>query len=358
MPIKNVQERLRRIAVRATSCKYPSIAEAVEALGFVQIDPIQAPARAQDLILRHRVPGYRAGDMDAAYPELALEEDLLYAHGYVTRETWSLLHPRVVPAPSPLEREVHALLEREGPLDAHGVSERIPSDPVRNAWGGRSKATQLALERLHRAGRARIAGRASGRRIYGVATPPEAAPIEQRLRALALVAAKSLAPVRERRLRADISRMGARFGHPRRGAEIVDALVTEGALTRAEFENEGYLWPPGITELAPPRNVALLAPFDPLVHDRERLSQLFGFDYRFEAYTPAAERVRGYYALPVRYGTVFVGHANLTLAEGELEVRLSLERDVGPRALFRRQLDAELRTFQSFLGAERVRVAL
>jgi len=49
---------------------------ALHRLGFVQADPIRAPARAQDLTLRHRVKDYRAGDLERRYSELGVEEDL------------------------------------------------------------------------------------------------------------------------------------------------------------------------------------------------------------------------------------------------------------------------------------------
>src|SRR5439155_832666 len=48
-----------------------------------------------------------------------------------------------------------------------------------------------------------------------------------------------------------------------------------------------------------PQAVRLLAPFDPVVHDRARFELLWGWTYRFEAYTPAAKRKLGYYALPL-----------------------------------------------------------
>ena len=63
-------------------------------LEFVQADPIRAPARAQDLVLRQRVAGYRAGDLERHYPSLDLDEDYLYAYGFTARRLRPLLHPR------------------------------------------------------------------------------------------------------------------------------------------------------------------------------------------------------------------------------------------------------------------------
>ena len=61
----------------------------------MQADPIRAPARAQDLTLRHRVKGYRAGDLERRYPRLPIEEDCLVNYGFLPREHLALMHPRV-----------------------------------------------------------------------------------------------------------------------------------------------------------------------------------------------------------------------------------------------------------------------
>jgi uncharacterized protein YcaQ len=53
--------------------------------------------------------------------------------------------------------------------------------------------------------------------------------------------------------------------------------------------------------------VAFLAPLDPLAWDRDLLMRLWGFDYRWEVYVPAAKRRWGYYVLPLLYGDRFVG---------------------------------------------------
>ena len=97
---------LKRHAIAATHIKPTTLARAVERLGFVQCDPIRAPARAQDLILRQRVEGYRAGDLERRYPELGLEEDYLYAYGVVPEATWRLLHPRMARRLTKVEERV------------------------------------------------------------------------------------------------------------------------------------------------------------------------------------------------------------------------------------------------------------
>lgn len=87
-------EQLRRYAVARSLFGPTTLGRAIRRLGFVQADPIRAPARAQDLTLRHRVAHYRAGDLERRYPAMALEEDFFVNYGILPREYSELMHPR------------------------------------------------------------------------------------------------------------------------------------------------------------------------------------------------------------------------------------------------------------------------
>ena len=95
----------------------------------------------------------------------------------------------------------------------------------------------------------------------------------------------------------------------------------------------------------------LLAPFDPVVHDRARFELLWGWAYRFEAYTPAAKRKLGYYAMPMLWRDRVIGWANLAVKNGELKSDLGYVAGRAPReSAFTRQLNAELDRVRVFLG--------
>src|SRR5688572_7615704 len=85
---------LRRFAVVRSLFTPTKLKRALHKLGFVQADPILAPARAQDLVLRHRVAGYRAGDLERGYATLGVHEDFFVNYGFVTSELQALMHPR------------------------------------------------------------------------------------------------------------------------------------------------------------------------------------------------------------------------------------------------------------------------
>jgi len=74
---------LRRFAVARSLFAPTTLQKAIERLGFVQADPIRAPARAQDLILRHRVRGYQVADLECRYSTLAIEEDYFVNYGFL-----------------------------------------------------------------------------------------------------------------------------------------------------------------------------------------------------------------------------------------------------------------------------------
>src|ERR1700685_2449141 len=102
MPI--TLSHLRRYAIARSLFKPRTLKGAIEKLGFFQADPIRAPARAQDLTLRHRVNGYRAGDLERRYPKLGLEEDFFVNYGFLPRTHPAFMHPRKVKASSSPKR--------------------------------------------------------------------------------------------------------------------------------------------------------------------------------------------------------------------------------------------------------------
>ena len=91
-------DALRRYAVSRSLFAPCELVPAIKRLGYLQADPIRAPARAQDLILRHRVNDYRVDDLEKSYDTLPLIEDAIYNYGFFHRDELALLHPRVMSA--------------------------------------------------------------------------------------------------------------------------------------------------------------------------------------------------------------------------------------------------------------------
>jgi len=97
--------------------------------------------------------------------------------------------------------------------------------------------------------------------------------------------------------------------------------------------------------------VALLAPFDPVVWDRRRFECFWGWDYRFEAYTPPAKRRFGYYALPLLWRDDVIGWANAASVGGTLQVSVGFAKARPRGAAFRRALEGEAAALATAVGA-------
>jgi uncharacterized protein len=145
---------LRAFSVRRSLFTPTTLRRAIRKLGFVQADPIRAPARAQDLTLRHRVKGYRAGDLDRQYAKLDVEEDFFINYGFMWRPLQALMHPR---GPHyrwsrPRRRRAQALLEfvrERGIVHPREVDRHFAHGTVTNYWGGLSSATTHLLDDMH-----------------------------------------------------------------------------------------------------------------------------------------------------------------------------------------------------------------
>jgi uncharacterized protein YcaQ len=337
----------RRHAINQSLFSPTTLQAAVDGLGFVQADPIRSPARAQDLILRHRVEGYRAGDLERQYESLEVEEDYLYAYGFLSRPLWRLAHPRKTPPLRALEKRVLEVVGRLGEAHPRVLESHLGKRRVVNAWGGYSKATTHALEWLHWRGLVRIVRRENGIRVYrGANAPPRFAPSPERLLDLVMAHARIFAPSPEQSLHAVVSR----FRDLGKSRWAVSELLRAGRLCNGTIDGVSYLWPAGeVPDQDVPRVVRFLAPFDPVIWDRRRFEHLWGWQYRFEAYTPAKKRVRGYYAMPMLWGDECVGWANATAREGHLDVEIGFVTKRPRGRDFTRELEAEIARLHEFM---------
>src|SRR5438552_4053013 len=134
---------LRAYAVTRTLFQPIDLAAAIRTLGFVQIDPIRAPARAQDLILRHRVADYRIGDLASQFAKLPLAEDFLHVYGVLPETSLRLLHPRRRVRVWRVEREHPRLarkildhVARNGPTHPRDLTRAFGAGRIINGWGG------------------------------------------------------------------------------------------------------------------------------------------------------------------------------------------------------------------------------
>ncbi len=359
------KQHLRRYAVARSLFAPTTLGRAIHKLGFVQADPIRAPARSQDLVLRHRVKGYRAGDLERKYPLLDLEEDFFVNYGFLPRAHSELMHPRA-PASSWTE---HRRTQAEAIMDF--VRERGSAHPKEvdayfqhgretNWFGGTSNASTRLLDEMHYRGWLRVARRVAGTRVYAVraaAVPEHDVPtIDDRMNALVDLIVNKYAPLTARSLGHFLSLLCA--GVPQwKDRRSVALACAKRRLGHARVDGIDWYWPagekPNSARWQSDDSVRLLAPFDPIVHDRGRFEAFWGWAYRFEAYTPAPKRKLGYYAMPLLCGDKVIGWSNMTVADGHLRGSFGYCSQRKPKAAeFRRALNAELQRMAEFLNVE------
>jgi uncharacterized protein YcaQ len=359
--------------------------DAVERMGFVQVDSINIVERAHHLTLAARFQGYRP----ALLTRLLERERRLFEHWThdasaiptawypywrprferyrrkVLENPWWL--ERVGPDPQRVFAHVRERIVAEGPLMARDFEDERPEGTDKTWWGW--KPQKAALEYLWRTGELAIARRVNFHKVYDLASRvlPEAdaapPPSEEEhldwacrtaLERLGTASADELAgfwravPLEEARAWGE--RAAARGEIAAVQVEPLDGAKPRRAWAVPDWEARAAALPP-----APPR-IRLLSPFDPILRDRKRTLRLFGFDYRFEAFVPEPLRRHGYYVLPILEGERLVGRLDPKLHRdrGELEVQ-GLWWEPGVRKSKGREasLEAALDRLARLTGAER-----
>ncbi|MDB5851363.1 MAG: cytoplasmic protein [Rhodoferax sp.] len=358
-------DELRRYAIARSLFKPTTLPAAIRKLGFVQADPMRAPARAQDLILRLRVRDYRAGDLEQRYARLQIEEDCLVNYGFVERKTLALLHPRQpreawdAKTQADAEQMLEFVRGRGATHPKHVLEAFSHHGRMPGYWGGELNVSTQLLDGLHYRGLLRVQRRDSGTRVYQhVAHPAQAqTPEARRLRAEALldmvVALYAPLPSASLGYLATLLRLGAPDIQPEIRQVVKAAKDRYG---HALVAGHTWYWPadenPRSRRHVVDDGLRMLAPFDPIAWDRRRFEAFWGWVYKFEAYVPAAKRTMGHYALPLLWQGQMLGWANLKLVQGRLTHTLGFAAGRRPTgAAFKLALDEELERMRVFLGA-------
>jgi uncharacterized protein len=336
-------------ARRARATKDDVLA-AIRRMGVLQIDTISVVARSPYLVLWSRLGDYDPGWLDALLAEGRLFEYWAHEACFIPIEDYGLYRHRMVD-PGSLGWKYAGAWMRAHPDQVERVLEHIREHgPARSADFARSdgqaggwwqwKPEKRALEVLFTAGVLMIARRHNFHRIYDLAERVLPGWDDARMpsmadtrRAFALQAVKALGVARAAWV-PDYHR--TKPPHP-----DLHALADEGLLLRVRvdgWKDAAFVHPDhgALLDRAAQGRLAagatsVLSPFDPIVWDRRRALELFGFDYRLECYTPAEKRRYGYFSLPLLRRGALVGRidAKAHRKAGVFEVKaLALEPDV------------------------------
>jgi uncharacterized protein YcaQ len=377
----------RRLAIDAQLLGRPRLAhgkegaaQAIERLGRVQIDTISVVARAHHHMLWSRCPGYEEGMLDAIQRDDRRVFE--YWSGYVAAYLPIADYRYYLPSMRGFRESAHmqqwqrdhadlvdhvlGRIREEGPLGSADFVD--PSGRKRGPWWDWKPAKQ-ALEMLFRAGVLMISERRRFQRRYDLAErvlPRDANTTE---------------PAREETARFVVRRALAHAGLAAADQIGWSWLGDRDAICDAlsELTDRGEVVALHITgrqggthyalrdALARVRGrrpgaprLHLLSPFDGLIANRARTREVFGFDCKLEAYTPAAKRQHGYFCLPILFGDRFVGRLD-PKADRKAEMlrvhRITFEPDAGDLDAVLPALAEGLRAFAAFNGCDRVAVA-
>lgn len=324
----------RRIAIAATGLGQPRPAgkidvrhlrKVVQQVGLIQLDSVNAVARAHELLFFSRVGPFEKQQLHSLiYERRELYEGWLHVASLIPTELWPVLHWRRTAGVhtnwhewrtknGEVLAEVQRLLAEQGPLASSDVNH---IGPKKGPWWDWSQGKR-AIEAMFVSGEVGVTTRKGAfERVYDliehvipaeVLAAPQVEEHESRRRLL-LLAARSLGIGTLKDL-ADYHRQ-----LPTKVKPIVRELVAEGALVEHSVEgwaDQAYALP---TMKVPRRGCPdgrLVSPFDPLVWYRQRNVRLFDFDYTIEIYVPEPKRRYGYYVLPFLQGDDLVARVDV-----------------------------------------------
>ncbi len=352
-----------------------SAGDVVRRLEAVQLDPVATVERNQHLVLGARLPGYQPADLEALLASGQVFEYLANAMCVMPMDDYPLFEPvrrhyRSLLQPAldrlgPIVPHVLDRLEREGPLPARAfeTEQRVAGYWDREAT---SKATSHALNVLLDAGVTMVTRRNGAERHFDLperVVPPtlrqslddaDDQRFDKYLRALRIVDAsdprlgwmhipgeRGTVPIAVRRL-------------------ALERRVASGQLEPLEIEGVKrtyyMLTDERLDVGAGGSAVRFLPPLDNLLWSRQRLRDLFDFDYTWEVYTPAHRRRFGHYTMPILKGDRLIGRIDprMDRRSGTLIVNL-LHLEKGVRRS--KALDTAIEAFARRLGAREVRSA-
>ena len=305
--------------------------QTIRQIGLLQLDSVSVVARSHYLVMLSRLGLYDVAELDALlYPDRRLFEQWAHAACLIPTEDYSYFAPGILARRGktwPWERPERFGGDPQGVMDMvlQEIRERGPLTskdfadprPKRGSWWDH-KPAKHALDYLYSRGYLMIDRRVNFQIHYDLA--------ERVLPASAEAPTKTEADFNRWATRRSIRCLGVATARQisdyyrqkiSKVRTMLETLTTEEAVIPVSVEGwkaPAYLDPADLSLIATieqgkqqPTLTTFLSPFDNLTWNRDRLSDLFSFNYKIELYTPVAKRKYGYYVLPILHRGRFVG---------------------------------------------------
>jgi len=297
---------------------------ALDHLGYIQIDTLSVIERAHHHTLWTRIPDYQPDHLNQLVKDRSAFEYWSHAASYLPMRDYRFVLPQMSAIKNG-ESHYHGKVEQkyinhvidririDGPLRARDFESPKKSNAKWWNW----KPTKRALEKLFMQGDLMVSGRDGMQKIYDLrerVLPEDINTSEPSLPEFAEY-------LIDTSVRANGFTLLKQLTHLRAGKPLREALTTilkqkieQGTLVKCSTAEMPTLY---ITQKAldkkiakPSANTRLLSPFDNAIIHRDRAQQLFEFDYKLECYTPKAKRQFGYFCLPILYKDKLIGRVD------------------------------------------------
>ncbi len=356
-----------------------TVRKTIQLMGQLQIDTISVVNRSPYLVLFSRIGPYETVWLEQLLAQGKIFENWSHEASFLPIEDYQYAAARFA-EPKPWRARSRVFIENHQEKAAELMELIRANGPVRSAdferetprsggWWSERKHEKLILEGLFADGRVMIVRRENFQRVYGLREmvipdweDHHAASLDD---ADDFMVAKSVEAlgVATNRWIADYYRMPVA-----RATAALKRLLESDTILPSEIEGLGrayvhqsnlMLARKAVKGKLDPQRTVLLSPFDPIVWHRLRASELFGFDYLIECYTPAEKRIYGYFTLPILHRGALVGRLDPKAhrARGVLEVKaLHLEPGFVPDDRFVSELAETLTGFAEWHGTPDVRI--
>lgn len=345
-----------------------AVLNALQHLGYIQIDTLSMVERAHHHTLWTRIPDFRTDDLEELVEERKVFEYWFHAASYLPMQDFRYVLPQMLMIKRGESRYYNAdpkvmeyvvdLIRNEGPKRARDFENE--SHKAGSWWNW--KPAKLALERLFMQGDLMISGRSGMQKTYDLAervlpsstnttepTPFEFAEylVKTNLRAYGFTTLKQITHLRKGNdLKTNVNKVLQMMLEENTISKVTieggsSAFVQNEILERTFDQASSSVW--------------LLSPFDNSIIHRERIKQIFDFDFRLECYTPKEKRQYGYFCLPILFGDQFIGRVDCKAhrKEKKLElIHLHIENNTIDFNLWLKPFAETIKRFAIFNGCE------
>lgn len=349
-----------------------AVLNALEHLGYLQIDTLSIVERAHHHTLWTRIPDYKTEYLDELVKERKVFEYWFHAASYLPMKDFRYVLPQMLDvkrnesyyynADPKVMQYVIDTIRAEGPKKARDFESK--SKKAGSWWNW--KPTKLALERLFMQGDLMVCERNGMQKMYDITERvlpenidlTEPSPIEfteylvkTYLRAYGFTTLKQITHLKTgKTLRKNVN-------------EVLESMLQEGTIQKIDFEGMSSVFIQSDLTKKKVRksksDIRFLSPFDNSIIHRDRLKQFFDFDFRLECYTPKEKRQYGYFCLPILFGDTFVGRVDCKAHRKEKQfemIHLHIENQNLDIELWIESFVESIRQFATFNGSESLKL--